>query len=231
MIKGAKVVGQMLEALDVDLRDCEGMQTDAKRIRVWAEIFRNPKELASTMFANTIKHIMPIHTDIGKVEQDVNSQNYEDMGEAVADLLVQQLGPVPQLTQKVAISPKLAEALAITKGVLLGAVKAEGLDNMETCLTGPEIILNDVQIAIKDFKGDNAADTLDGLKHLAVAVAEMKDEIAACEGVTGDWAKLAKMVAIFDSPASFAYHVGKDLIVNGEDIFNEVADSIEQYDN
>jgi hypothetical protein len=120
------------------------MQTDAKRIKAWAEIFRHPKELASTMFANTIKHIMPIHNDIGKVEQDVASQNFEDMGEAVADILVQQLGPIPQLTEKKTISPQLAEALAITKGVLLGAVKAEGLDNIETCISGPEIILNDV---------------------------------------------------------------------------------------
>lgn len=231
VIKGATVVGKMLEGLDVDLADCEGMQSDAKRIKAWAEIFRNPKELASRMFTNTIKHIKPIHTDIGKVEQDVASQNFEDMGEAVADILVQQLGAVPQLEEKKTISPQLAEALAITKGVLLGAVKAEGLENIETCLTGPEIILNDVETAIKDFKANNAADTLDGLKHLAVAVAEMKDEVEACKGVSGDWAKLTQMVAIFDSPASFAYHVGKDLIVNGEDIFDEVADSITQYEN
>jgi len=231
IIKGATVVGKMLESLDVDLADCEGMQTDAARIKVWAEIFRNPKELATTMFTNTIKHIMPIHNDIGKVETDISSQNFEDLGESVADILVQQLGPIPQLKEGKTISPQFAEALAITKGVLLGAVKAEGLENIETCVSGPEIILKDVETAIKDFKADNAGAMVDGLKHLAVAVAEMKDEVEACKGVSGDWAKLTEMVAIFDSPASFAYHVGKDLIVNGEDIFNEVADSITQYDN
>jgi hypothetical protein len=47
----------------------------------------------------------------------------------------------------------------------------------------------------------------------------MKSEIKDCEGVTADWTKLEKMAEIFASPTSFAYHVGKDLIVNGVQIF------------
>jgi hypothetical protein len=39
------------------------------------------------------------------------------------------------------------------------------------------------------------------------------------------------MAAIFSSPASFAYHVGKDLIVNGRQIYREVNDGIKQYEN
>ena len=39
------------------------------------------------------------------------------------------------------------------------------------------------------------------------------------------------MVAIFNSPASFVYHVGKDLILNGRQIYHDVDDSITQYDN
>jgi len=30
------------------------------------------------------------------------------------------------------------------------------------------------------------------------------------------------MVAIFENPASFTYHVGKDLAINGVEIFHEV---------
>ena len=37
------------------------------------------------------------------------------------------------------------------------------------------------------------------------------------------------MAAIFQSPSSFAYHVGKDLIVNGKDIFHEVDTAIVDY--
>lgn len=37
------------------------------------------------------------------------------------------------------------------------------------------------------------------------------------------------MVEIFSSPESFAYHVGKDLLLNGVSIFKEIEDSIDAY--
>lgn len=53
----------------------------------------------------------------------------------------------------------------------------------------------------------------------------MKD----CASLKADWAKLEKMASIFSSPTAFAYHVGKDLMINGVDIFHEIEDAIQQY--
>ena len=53
----------------------------------------------------------------------------------------------------------------------------------------------------------------------------MKD----CTKGKADWAKLAKMISAFDSPTSFAYHIGKDLIVNGRSIFHDVNNAITDY--
>lgn len=50
-----------------------------------------------------------------------------------------------------------------------------------------------------------------------------------CTKGKADWAKFAKMISAFSSPASFAYHVGKDLVVNGKDIFNDVNSAITDY--
>jgi len=113
----------------------------------------------------------------------------------------------------------------------MGAVKAEGLDNIENCINDTIQIVDEVEIAIDDFKKDTASATLDGLKHLGQAVMGIKNEVSDCKGVTADWAKLEKMAAIFSSPASFAYHVGKDLIVNGVQIYHDVDDSVTQYNN
>lgn len=38
------------------------------------------------------------------------------------------------------------------------------------------------------------------------------------------------MAAIFKSPQSFIYHTGKDLIVNGRQIYSEIKDSITQFE-
>jgi hypothetical protein len=37
------------------------------------------------------------------------------------------------------------------------------------------------------------------------------------------------MSDIFSSPKAFAYHVGKDLLINGKDIFSEIGDAISAY--
>lgn len=39
------------------------------------------------------------------------------------------------------------------------------------------------------------------------------------------------MVAVFDSPLSFAYHVGKDLLINGVDIYHDVDTAVTDYKN
>jgi len=227
IIAGAKVVGQMVTQLSSDLSDCKSMSADVARVEKWAAIFKDPKALEKLMFQNTLMHIGAIKVDIQNISGDVQSKNYMDMGQQVADLLIQEVGPVPQL----GLNPALTEALEITKGVLMGAIEAEGLDNIDHCITGVNPIIQDVEVAISDFKKKDAASVLAGLKELGSAVTLMKSELQYCEGVKGDWEKLVKMVSIFNSPASFVYHVGKDLILNGRQIYNDVDDSITKYDS
>lgn len=52
-----------------------------------------------------------------------------------------------------------------------------------------------------------------------------------CSQIKADWKKLEAMAEIFSSPQSFAYHVGKDLLVNGVDIFHEIQDAVDSYKN
>jgi len=39
------------------------------------------------------------------------------------------------------------------------------------------------------------------------------------------------MIKVFSSPTSFAYHVGKDLMVNGKDIFGEIESAVTDYES
>jgi hypothetical protein len=43
IIKGAQVVYQLLQGVNVDISDCKGMEVDAARIQKWSEIFKNPQ--------------------------------------------------------------------------------------------------------------------------------------------------------------------------------------------
>ena len=113
----------------------------------------------------------------------------------------------------------------------MGAVKAEGLENMDKCFSGPVPIIDAVQDAIVDFKKKDVDDVIHGLQEIGLAVTLLASEIQNCEGVVADWGKLEKMAAVFTSPASFAMHVGKDILLNGQDIYHQIEDAEQNYKN
>jgi len=50
-----------------------------------------------------------------------------------------------------------------------------------------------------------------------------------CKAITQDLSKLAKMAEVFAHPLSLIYHVGKNLILNGVDIFKKIANALIAY--
>lgn len=112
-------------------------------------------------------------------------------------------------------SNSVQEAELIVKGILEGAVKAEGLTNIETCIQDVETVVKDSEIAIQDFEKKDAKDVIAGIKEVGEVIKVIKSAVVDCKNIKADWEKLEKMASIFSSPYSFAYHVGKDLIVNG----------------
>merc|ERR1719183_2522201 len=60
-----------------------------------------------------------------------------------------------------------AEAIAISKGFLEGALEAEGFDDIEHCIKDAESVITDAEAAIKDFEQKSAKGVLAGLKEVA----------------------------------------------------------------
>jgi len=53
---------------------------------------------------------------------------------------------------------------------------------------------------------------------LDVVKASQKD----CSMIKADWNRIEEMSKTWHSPMTFAYHVGKDMIINGKNIYREV---------
>ena len=117
----------------------------------------------------------------------------------------------------------------IVAGILEGAVNAEGLENIEGCIKDTESVYKDVEEAVADFEKKTPDATAEGIKLLGEAIVALKDDIKECKGVVADVEKLEEMAKIFANPLTFAYHVGKDLLVNGVQIYKEIDDSITQW--
>jgi len=114
-------------------------------------------------------------------------------------------------------------------GMLKGAIDAEGFSDINSCIADAEVIFKDAEEAVKDFESKDVSKIIDGVKKVADILSEVQKGMSDCSHLKADWEKLAKMAAVFSSPTTFAYHVGKDLMVNGVDIFGEIQDAIAEY--
>jgi hypothetical protein len=104
----------------------------------------------------------------------------------------------------------------IVEGMLKGALDAEGFDDIVKCLGEGEVIIKDAEKAYADFSGHPSIDdVIDGIEEIADILKQVKYGMKDCSHIKADWEKLEQMAVIFDSPTSFAYHVGKDLLING----------------
>lgn len=133
--------------------------------------------------------------------------------------------PQHQLT-KVESDAKLENIVA---GILQGALDAEGFDDINSCIQDNEVVFQDAEEAYLDFTSKDFKKITEGVKKVADLLTHVKTGMSDCSHLKADWEKLEKMSDIFSSPKSFAYHVGKDLLVNGKDIFGEIKEALGAY--
>lgn len=149
-----------------------------------------------------------------------------EMSDAAEDVITPE-AEVAVVPERSAVDVKKLED--IVGGMLKGALDAEGFDDINSCIADAETIFKDAEDAFKDFETKDASKIIDGIKKVADILTEVQKGMSDCSHLKADWKKLADMAAVFSSPSAFAYHVGKDLMINGVDIFHEIEDAVTQY--
>ena len=117
-----------------------------------------------------------------------------------------------------------------TIGLLKGAIEAEVPDVM-TCIHDAETLVGEVETAYNDFAKETYDGVKDGLYEIGTITTTVATAIKDCSGGVSGIENLINMGKNFSSPLSYAFHVGKDLLVNGIAIYHEIDDAITQYDN
>merc|ERR1711981_351370 len=107
------------------------------------------------------------------------------------------------------------------------------LDEMKACLSDTVTEIKDVEAAIQLLEKKDAHDVLDGLGKLGSALELLPKAVQNCDAAAKDVKdeapKLLRALEALRHPKEFAFHVGKDLIVNHADIFHEVGAAINDY--
>ena len=116
-------------------------------------------------------------------------------------------------------------------GVLEGVGAEAQLTSVENCLKDLYTAGADLVQAVELFKKQDAQSVLAGLKLLGQALQLIPDALTECHTAINDAKRLYEMIATFTSPLSFAYHVGKDILVNGVQIYKEIDSAITDYNS
>lgn len=116
----------------------------------------------------------------------------------------------------------------IVGGVIYGIIQ-EQYGNLDQCITDVEDIAKDVETAVADFKEESFSGIKDGIAEIGAVVKLVPQAVAQCKEVTGDLTNLVKMAEVFEHPLSLVYHVAKNLIVNGVDVFGKISTGINYY--
>jgi len=117
----------------------------------------------------------------------------------------------------------------IVEGFLEGALEAEGFDDVEKCVKDGEVIIKDAEDAISNFEKKSIQGMINGVKDIADIIKLVQAAMKDCSDLKADWSKLDKMAKTFKNPASFAWHVGGDIVHNGVKITSEIRSAVDDY--
>ena len=119
-----------------------------------------------------------------------------------------------------ATTPKWVQ---IVEGLLEGAVDAEDLTGIESCVTDVEHDVKDIESTYNDCKEKSVLARAKCAKDISTLLGDVKKLETDCTtGVKADWEKIKAMEKIFASPAAFEYHVLQDVIINHAAIGSEI---------
>lgn len=114
----------------------------------------------------------------------------------------------------------------IAGGIVEGFI---GADDVKACIQSTLTTLGDVEKAVADFEKETAKDVMEGLGELEHALHELPAAITACKADENTVKDIVNALSQFKSPIAFAYHGGKNLVVNRHDIYKEITTAVSDY--
>jgi hypothetical protein len=181
---------------------------------------------------HTVNDLQNLRNRMGAwLDEDGNYHSVNDLQNLNIGAWLDEDGELHTVNDLQNLSLTKVDVVQIAMGVLSGALKTEDLNDYVTCLQDSETVVADVEDAIVNFEKESISGVAKGLEDIANGLTVISTAIKTCsqQKDIAQLKKLEAMLAQFKDPKSFAYHVGKDLLVNGVDIYHQITDAITQY--
>lgn len=124
------------------------------------------------------------------------------------------------------------EAVNITVGILEGFFHEENLDNLENCIHDTDEIGYLLYDAIEDFIKGDFESIREGINYIGQVVTLTATGMEDCkDAVQIDIPKLVELGEIFTNPKELIEQIGKDILLNGRSIKNDIQAAISDFNN
>ena len=118
----------------------------------------------------------------------------------------------------------------VFEGTLQGFFDSSTFPHLKACASEATDAYDEIKDAIQEIEKLTPADVKTGLKDLGLALKGLKAALADCKASSSDVANFAKAIENgFEHPLSFLFHMGKELLINGKDIYSEVTTAVSDW--
>jgi len=167
--------------------------------------------LAAVVSKNMLFHHDAIAADANTLTTDWNSALYYESGEALAQLMIDLIGPI-ELENSVEI-----DAMAVPQfiaGFVYGMVQDNQLEEIEACAQGWESMLPEIQAGIADIEKGGVDYDIQAALQFALVILQIPMALDTCRSMTDDITAIETWAQIFKNPTQLAAVVSKNLLLH-----------------
>jgi len=118
----------------------------------------------------------------------------------------------------------------VFEGALQGFFSSDEFPHLKACASETADTYEGIKSAIEEIEKLTPSDIKAGLADLGTAMTNLKKALTDCKASEKDVTDFAKALEQgFEHPLSFAFHLGKELLVNGKDIYTEIKTAISDW--
>ncbi|CAG9315598.1 unnamed protein product [Blepharisma stoltei] len=123
-------------------------------------------------------------------------------------------------------------SLELLDGFLFGIASDMYNDEIKSCFADIETVEKDIKAFFTEIKTETLEGMVEGFKTLGNTLDHINSAIAECKSKATDViAIVSKASKQFISPYTFAYHVGRAILVNEKQIYNEITTAMRAWNN
>ena len=125
------------------------------------------------------------------------------------------------------------DVLEVIEGVIFGALKTEGITDIETCVKDVSPLVTDLEAAFKDFEDGSFHKIAAGIDELGHFLTQVSTTMEDCEKIMSgdDVAQLKKMGDAFLHPVHLLIDAGKNVLLNGVSIYDDIKTASTDFDD